>query len=70
MMTPTEWKEAQLAKPEPPQPRNQLTDANLYLASLVEALDNAFISSWQSTDAWKTQLDEARDYLDAHGIKE
>ncbi len=54
-----------------PQPkRESISDAHLYLESLVEALDGAFISSWQSTHAWKTQLDEARDYLAAHGIKE
>jgi len=52
------------------QPRKPLTDAYLYLASLVEALDGAFILSSQSTCAWQTQLDEARDYLAAHGIKE
>jgi hypothetical protein len=50
--------------------RKPLTDAHLYLASLVEALDGAFISTWQSTEKWQTQLDEARDYLAAHGIKE
>ncbi len=54
-----------------PQPkRESISDAHLYLESLVEALDGAFISSWQSTHAWKTQLDEARDYLADHGIKE
>lgn len=38
-------------------------EAMAFLASLVEALDGAFISSWQSTAAWQTQLDEARDFL-------
>jgi hypothetical protein len=52
-----------------PQQRKPLTDAPLYLSNLVNALDNAFISSWQSTHHWAKQLDEARDYLAAHGIK-
>ena len=39
--------------------------AYIYLANLVEALDGAFISTWQSTHAWQKQLDTARDYLDA-----
>lgn len=34
-----------------------------YLRELVAALDSAFISSWQSTAAWQTQLDEAREWL-------
>jgi len=38
-----------------------------YLRDLVKALDNAFISSWQSTSAWQAQLDAARDYLDRIG---
>jgi hypothetical protein len=38
--------------------------ATAYLRDLVEALDGAFISSWQSTAAWQKQLDAARDYLD------
>ena len=53
----------------PPQ-RKPLTDAALHLSNLVEALDNAFISSWQSTHHWQKQLDDAREYLTAHGIKE
>jgi len=50
------------------QGRQPLADAYLYLESLVEALDGAFISTWQSTAAWQKQLNEARDYLTAHGI--
>ena len=53
----------------PPQ-RKPPTDAALHLSNLVEALDNAFISSWQSTHHWQKQLDDAREYLTAHGIKE
>lgn len=33
------------------------------LRDLVLALDNAFISTWQSTHAWKNQLDAAREHL-------
>jgi hypothetical protein len=33
------------------------------LVELVAALDNAFISSWQSTADWQTQLDAARAVL-------
>jgi len=35
------------------------------LQELVSALDNAFISAWQSTAAWQEQLDAARAVLDA-----
>jgi len=47
-----------------------LTDAPLYLSNLVNALDDAFVPYWHSTHHWAKQLDEARDYLAAHGIKE
>ena len=40
-----------------------LTDAERLLKELTEALDNAFISSWQSTHAWQFQLDEAKEYF-------
>jgi len=43
------------------------TETVEYLRELVTALDNAFISSWQSTAAWQTQLDAARDYLSRIG---
>jgi hypothetical protein len=33
------------------------------LRELVDALDRAFISSWQSTAAWAKQLDAARNHL-------
>jgi hypothetical protein len=35
-----------------------------YLRQLVEALEGAFISTWQSTAAWQKQLDQARAFLD------
>ena len=38
-------------------------DAIERLANLVDALDGAFISSWQSTAAWQSQLDSAREFL-------
>lgn len=40
-------------------------EADTLLRDLVEALDAAFISSWQSTAAWQKQLDAAREYLAA-----
>jgi hypothetical protein len=40
-----------------------MTDAREFLKALVDALDNAFISTWQSTAAWQKQLDAARDFL-------
>lgn len=33
------------------------------LRQLVYALDNAFISSWQSTTGWQTELNKAREAL-------
>lgn len=49
---------------------NQVMDAKTngalpYLEALVAALDNAFISSWQTTAGWQKELDAARDYLAA-----
>lgn len=46
------------------------SDAMNHLLSLVDALDGAFISTWQSTAAWQQQLDRARDYLIVMGMKE
>ncbi len=40
-----------------------MTLADLLLADLVKALDNAFISSWQSTAAWRKELDAAREHV-------
>ena len=42
----------------PPDNPNQL------LKDLADALNNAFISTWQSTDAWQKQLDAANTYLE------
>lgn len=42
---------------------NNLTTAEYLLKQLTNALDNAFISTWQSTHAWQAQLDEAKNYL-------
>lgn len=39
-------------------------DAVEFLRALVAALDNAFISTWQSTAAWQKELDDAREYLE------
>lgn len=38
-------------------------DAETLLRELATALDNAFISSWQSTWAWQKQLDAALEFL-------
>jgi hypothetical protein len=40
-----------------------MTDADELLKNLVEALEGAFISSWQSTAAWQKELEAAREYL-------
>lgn len=39
------------------------TVAEQLLKELVQALDNAFISSWQTTAGWKSELDNARHFL-------
>lgn len=44
-----------------------MLSADYLLAELVKALDNAFISTWQSTAAWQKQLDEAREFLQRQG---
>lgn len=38
-------------------------DTREHLSALVEALERAFISTWQSTAAWQKELDAAREYL-------
>lgn len=43
---------------------SNLTAAEMLLRDLVNALDNAFISTWQSTHAWQQELDAAREYLE------
>lgn len=44
-----------------------MLNAEYLLSELVKALDNAFISTWQSTAAWQKQLDEAREFLQRQG---
>ena len=43
--------------------RWKVADSTEHLRALVEALDGAFISSWQSTAAWQQQLDAAREHI-------
>lgn len=38
-------------------------DSFYHLKELCDALNGAFISSWQSTHAWQKQLDAANDYI-------
>lgn len=38
-------------------------EALAHLRALVGAMDNAFISSWQSTHAWAKELEEAKAFL-------
>ena len=42
-----------------------MTNAEILLKNLAEALDNAFISSWQTTSAWQKELNSALEYLAA-----
>lgn len=44
--------------------RTDHANPNELLADLVRALDNAFISSWQSTAAWNNELAAAREYVE------
>lgn len=55
----------QPAKQEPARELVVITEgtAAAYLHDLCEALNNAFISTWQSTHAWQKQLDAANEYL-------
>ena len=41
-----------------------MDNPNQLLADLVKALDEAFICDMQSTAAWDTQLDIAREYIE------
>jgi hypothetical protein len=41
-----------------------------YLESLVNALDKAFISTWQSTAEWSAELKAARAWLSARAAME
>lgn len=40
-----------------------MTEPERLLKELVEALEGAFISTWQSTHAWQIQLNAAREFL-------
>ena len=46
-----------------------MTEAELLLQALAEALDGAFISSWQSTSAWQKELDAALSYMRDKGVE-
>lgn len=39
------------------------TEAEILLKDLAEALDTAFISTWQTTSAWQNELDAALEYV-------
>ena len=41
-----------------------MDNPNQLLKELAEALNNAFISTWQSTAPWQKQLDAANAYLE------
>lgn len=45
------------------QDKKKSPDWKELLTELTEALDNSFISSWQSTAGWQKQLNEAMDAL-------
>lgn len=45
------------------------TQAERLLYDLAAALNNATISSWQTTAAWQLQLDSAIEYLEREGMK-
>lgn len=53
-----------------PERKPNIIELENLLRELVLALDNSFISTWQSTAGWDSQLTAAREYLSAHGIKE
>lgn len=40
-----------------------MTKAEQLLKDLAEALDTAFISTWQTTYAWQKELDAALEYV-------
>lgn len=46
------------------------TQADILLKELVDALDKAFISTWQSTAYWDGELDAAKEYLADLDIKD
>lgn len=43
----------------------QVEDSEELLQNLCKALNNAFISTWQSTQAWQKELDAANEYLNS-----
>jgi len=43
--------------------QRQMTEVVILLRDLATALDNAFISTWQTTSAWQKELDAALKYL-------
>lgn len=45
-------------------------DAFYLLEDLVKALDNAFISTWQSTHYWQKELNEAKEFLTEYKMQE
>lgn len=40
-----------------------MTDSEELLVDLAKALDNTFISTWQSTAAWQKELNAALAYI-------
>lgn len=40
------------------------SESERLLRDLVMALDDAFISTWQSTEAWQDELDAAREHIE------
>jgi hypothetical protein len=47
-----------------------MSEPEQLLKELVEALEGAFISTWQSTHHWQIQLNAARAFLDEKERKE
>jgi lipase chaperone LimK len=58
------WADMLSAAPTPPAQDDEVLEV---LRELVAALENAFISSWQSTAAWQAQLDAASALLTKRG---
>lgn len=48
----------------------ELTESEQLLKNLAEALDGAFISSWQGTHAWQDQLEAAQEYFYKKELRE
>lgn len=45
-----------------------MTDVEELLVDLAKALDNAFISTWQTTAAWQKELNAALAYIKENGL--